>query len=75
MRNVHLLKHQKALQAFVQATYDLENLEPEAGTMLREGNTAQAETIMVAMANLQRVLLKMTGHARTTFKGGKYHAR
>ena len=75
MSNAHLLKGQKALEAFAKASYDIENLEPEIGELLINGRTAQAQNILGHCANLQRVLLKMTVHMRSKIEGGNFNER
>ncbi len=73
MRNVHTLKGQKALSAFQQAAYDIENLEPEVGELLRNGSQGQAQTILALHVILQRVLLKLVVHTRGKIEGGNFH--
>lgn len=59
MHNAHLLKGQKALDSFVQASYDLENLEPEVCSILATGSTTQIKTILAQIKNIQRVITKL----------------
>lgn len=59
MNNVHNLKGQKALDAFTQATYDLENLEPEISGMLVIGRANQRKAILTKIKDIQRVLIKL----------------
>jgi len=70
MHNAHLLKGSEALNAFIQAVYDLENLEPEVSGMLVNGSINQRKASQAQIKNLQRVLIKLkfakegTNHGR-----------
>lgn len=73
MSNVHSLKGQKALEAFVRASYDLENLEPEMRAILATGSVTQFKTILTQITNIERVLLKLTSHTPKATKEGSHH--
>ena len=75
MRNVHTFKGIKAVGAFTQCIYDLENLEPAVGEILISGSATQREIILAQVSNLHYVLYKCLIHIRNENKRGSRHGR